>query len=155
MNKKVYIFHELEAEPQSKWFPWLKKKLETKGFRVEISHIPSLGRRKYIDWIDEMQAIFSVPHTSTHFVSKIPGCLTLIRYIEHLALHTKDKALLVSGVTNKEINELQLGSGTTQNKNALMILPQPVFKDDAVFTRLLVVYDSTLELEDKKILRLK
>ena len=39
-EKRVIIIHGLDAGPQMHWFPWIKEKLEKKGFIVHIPQMP-------------------------------------------------------------------------------------------------------------------
>ena len=41
MKSSIFIFHGTERYPEENWFPWLKEKLETKGFRVFVPQFPT------------------------------------------------------------------------------------------------------------------
>lgn len=40
MNKRVFIIHGWEGDPQSDWFPWLKGEVERQGFSAAVPAFP-------------------------------------------------------------------------------------------------------------------
>ena len=41
MSTNVFIFHGTEGYPEENWFPWLKEKLEAKGYKVFVPQFPT------------------------------------------------------------------------------------------------------------------
>lgn len=41
MKSNIFIFHGTEGHPQENWFPWMKEKLESKGYKVIVPQFPS------------------------------------------------------------------------------------------------------------------
>ena len=52
----VFIVHGAGSTPESNWFPWLKKQLEAKGFRVLVPQFPNTPFDQTLDnWLTEIE----------------------------------------------------------------------------------------------------
>jgi uncharacterized protein len=52
--KKAVILHGTDGDPNANWFPWLKKQLEDKGYKVWVPHLPNNhtpNRQVYNDFL--------------------------------------------------------------------------------------------------------
>jgi len=47
----VFIIHGIYGSPRENWFPWLKKELIKKGFKVIIPQFPKTKHQSLKDWI--------------------------------------------------------------------------------------------------------
>lgn len=53
MTKKLfYILHGYGADPDDNWFPWLKKELEKKGYKVIVPEFPHSAQPRLSEWLD-------------------------------------------------------------------------------------------------------
>ena len=54
MPNNIFIFHGTEGYPEENWFPWLKEKLENKGYKVFVPQFPSppVVPTKIAEWFD-------------------------------------------------------------------------------------------------------
>jgi len=96
--KKVIIVHGWEGSPQANWFPWLKKKLEARGFIVEIPAMPDTMHPTLNGWLAHLQNIVREPDENTYFVGHSLGVITILRYIESFKEHKNiGGAVLVAG----------------------------------------------------------
>jgi predicted alpha/beta hydrolase family esterase len=98
MAKKVFIIHGWEGTPDSNWFPWLKKELESRGYEVAVPQMPNTDEPKFSEWFPQLQKIADSPDEETYFIGHSLGCITILRYLESLPEDTKvGGAVLVAG----------------------------------------------------------
>jgi serine hydrolase len=98
MTKRVFIIHGWEGYPKECWFPWLKKELEMKGFRVHVPSMPDAATPKIGAWVSFLKKKVGVPDAETFFVGHSIGCQTILRYLESLPSHVKvGGVVLVAG----------------------------------------------------------
>lgn len=84
MQKRVFIIHGWDGSPQNCWFPWLKSKLEEKGFVVQALPMPHPENPTIADWVNYLAKVVGEPDGDTFFVGHSIGCQTILRYIEQL-----------------------------------------------------------------------
>lgn len=111
MEKKIYIVHGWDGNPEEGWFPWLKKELENKGFTVAVPQLPNAGEPRIKSWVSALSEAVSTPTEQTFFVGHSMGCQTIARYLESLPDNTKvGGAVFVAGffkrLTNLEDDEI-------------------------------------------------
>jgi len=56
--KTALILHAWYSKPNDNWYPWLKKKLEGKGYEVYIPDLPTMGTnlpdlKKQLDFVEK------------------------------------------------------------------------------------------------------
>lgn len=49
--KNAFIFHGTEGYPEENWFPWLKKKLEERGYEVFVPQFPTPKDQSLGAWL--------------------------------------------------------------------------------------------------------
>lgn len=100
-RKRVFLIHGWEGHPESGWRPWLKKKLESKGFAVSVPAMPDTNRPKMKAWVDHLTKTVKKPGEDCYFVGHSLGCITILRFLETLEAGEKvGGAVLVAGFTN-------------------------------------------------------
>lgn len=110
--KKVFIVHGWDGYPEEGWFPWLKKELEQKGFKVFVPQLPEADKPKIQNWVPKLAEVVGTPDEETYFVGHSMGCQTIARYLETLPENTKvGGAIFVSGFF-KHLTEI--GDGEEQ-----------------------------------------
>lgn len=98
MKKRVFLIHGWEGYPEEGWRPWLKKKLEEKGFEVMIPALPDTASPTMDKWVPYLAEILETPDKSTYFVGHSLGCITILRYLEALGENQKvGGAILIAG----------------------------------------------------------
>ena len=90
--KRVFIIHGWGSNPKDDWFPWIKKELESKGFKVEIPVMPNTDEPKVNEWVGFLKKIVKNPDKDTYFIGHSIGCQTILRYLENL-----DKKIKIGG----------------------------------------------------------
>lgn len=103
--KKVIIVHGWSGKPEHGWYPWLKKELEKKGFKVSVPELPNTDNPKIDAWISTLSDTVGNPNEDTYFVGHSMGCQTIARYIETLPVGVKvGGAIFVAGFFKRLTN---------------------------------------------------
>lgn len=108
-EKRVFIIHRWDGTPNSDWYPWLKKELEKKGFRVEIPEMPNTSEPKIEPWVKHLKKVVDKLDKETYFVAHSIGCQAVMRFLEKENYEDKiGKSVFVAGwfkLNNMENNE--------------------------------------------------
>lgn len=83
-KEKIYIIHGWGGRPENDWLPWLKNKLEEKGFLVSVPEMPDTDEPKVDEWVNHLLDIISNPDENTYFVGHSVGCQAIFRYLEKM-----------------------------------------------------------------------
>ncbi len=98
MTRRVFIIHCWGGKPNAYWYPWLKKKLEKKGFEVNVPAMPNTDHPRMNAWINHLKKLVGKPDKDCYFVGHSIGCITILRYLE--AIDKKvGGVVLVAGYT--------------------------------------------------------
>jgi len=98
MSRRVFIIHGWDGHPDEGWFPWLKTKLEQKGFQVYVPSMPEPAEPKIKTWVLHLSKIVGEVDENTYFVGHSVGCQTILRYLESLPADKKvGGAVFVAG----------------------------------------------------------
>lgn len=96
--KRAFLIHGWEGSPENGWSPWLKKKLEEKGFEVIVPAMPDTATPTINKWVSYLLKIVGIPDENTYFVGHSLGCITILRYLETLKENQKvGGVILVAG----------------------------------------------------------
>src|SRR3989344_3597771 len=87
--EKAILIHGWEGNPRNCWFPWLKKELEKKNFKVVVPKMPNSDEPKINLWISKLKDVVDFPDEETYFVGHSIGCQAIMRYLETLPEKTK------------------------------------------------------------------
>lgn len=82
MLKKVFMIHGWEGYPENCWFPWLKKELEKRMFKVKVPLMPDTKHPKIENWVPFLAKLTKKADKDTYFVGHSIGCQTILRYLE-------------------------------------------------------------------------
>ncbi|KKT29590.1 hypothetical protein A3G55_03115 [Candidatus Giovannonibacteria bacterium RIFCSPLOWO2_12_FULL_44_25] len=83
--KRVFIVHGWDGYPEEGWFPWLKKELESKNFKVFVPQLPDSANPRIEKWVPALAGTVGVADEQTCFVGHSIGCQTIARYLETLS----------------------------------------------------------------------
>ncbi len=81
MGKRVYIIHAWGENPESCWYPWLKKELEARGFDVHVPTMPNTDTPTIQTWVETLHQLVPSPDENIYFVGHSIGCQTILRYL--------------------------------------------------------------------------
>jgi predicted alpha/beta hydrolase family esterase/uncharacterized protein YoaH (UPF0181 family) len=83
-NKRAIIVHGWDSHPGQAWLPWIKKELESKGYKVEVPTMPHTENPTIDDWVKYLSDTVGKPDKNTFFIGHSIGCQTILRYAETL-----------------------------------------------------------------------
>lgn len=96
--KRVFIAHGWDEHPRDCWFPWLKKELTKKGFKVFIPQLLKPKDPTIENWVLQFAKVVGEIDKNTYFVGHSFGCQIIARYLESLEGKKKaGGAIFVSG----------------------------------------------------------
>src|SRR3989344_1932765 len=82
--KTALIFHGTGGSSTGNWFPWLKAKLETRGYLVKVQQFPNPDKPNFIDWLAELEKYRSLIAKDCILIGNSLGGLFLLRVLERL-----------------------------------------------------------------------
>jgi predicted alpha/beta hydrolase family esterase len=98
MKKRVFIAYCWEGYPEYIWYPWLKKKLEARGFEVSIPYLPKTEEPRINAWVPALAEAVGDPDENTYLVGHSMGCQAIARYLASLTDEVKiGGAVFVAG----------------------------------------------------------
>lgn len=98
-KKRVFVIHGWGGSPDGGWKPWLKEKLEKKGFAVVMPQMPDPEFPKMEEWVGTLAALVGKPDENTFLVGHSLGVVCALRYLEMLKGREKiGGAVLVAGL---------------------------------------------------------
>ena len=110
--KRVFVIHGWDGFPEEAWFPWIKKELEAKGYKVFIPLMPNKSKPTIKSWVSTLKKLVKDPDENIHFIGHSIGCQTILRFLETLPEETKvGKCIFVAGWFNL------VGLETKEEKN--------------------------------------
>ncbi len=99
--KRVFIIHGWDGYPEEGWFPWLKKELESKDFKVFVPAMPNASEPKIETWIPFIAKLVGEADENTYLIGHSIGCQAIIRYLQTLPEGVKiGGAVFVAGWYN-------------------------------------------------------
>lgn len=81
MQKRVFITHGYTANSQKHWFPWLKVRLEHKGFSVTVFDMPDSDNPDPAAWLAHHQANIDNISPQDIFIGHSLGCIAALRFL--------------------------------------------------------------------------
>ncbi len=96
--KRVFIIHGWGGNSEESWFPWLKKELEQRKFKVIVPNMPNSKIPKIDAWVSHLTENIGKADKNTFLVGHSIGCQAIMRYLEQLSPKEKiGGAVLVAG----------------------------------------------------------
>lgn len=104
--KRAVIIHCWDGTPNYAWYPWVKKELETLGYKVQVPAFPHTANPKLKLWLPMLQSVIGIPDEELVLIGHSIGCATIMRYLETLKENQKvGKVIFVAGFTDNLIFE--------------------------------------------------
>ncbi len=82
--KKAFIIHCWSGNPSGSMYQWIKKKLEEKGYEVEIPEMPDTDNPSITLWVDQLEKVLKDIDDETILIGHSIGCQAIMRYLEKL-----------------------------------------------------------------------
>jgi len=97
-KKRVYIIHGWEGTPESNWFPWLKKQLESRGFEAIVPIMPNTDYPVFSEWLSHLKKVIGKADQNTYLVGHSLGVIAILKFLESIPPEQKiGGAVLVAG----------------------------------------------------------
>ncbi len=96
----VIILHGTGGNPNGNWFPWLKQKLEQKGYNVYIPEFPTPENQSVKSWCDALDKQAPIFGKDTILIGHSCGATYLLHILEVLKEPIK-QSIFVSGFLDK------------------------------------------------------
>lgn len=94
MEKRIFIVHRWSGTPLEDWYPWLKSKLEEKGYTVWIPQMPNTDEPMMEEWVPYLSEEVGTVDAQTYFIGHSVGVQTVLRMLESLPEGTKAGGLV-------------------------------------------------------------
>jgi len=82
--KRVIIAHCWEGYPDYCWYPYVKKELEERGFKVVIPEFPETELPQLAKWLPKITEAVGELNEDVYLIGHSVGCVTILRYLEGL-----------------------------------------------------------------------
>ena len=82
--RNVLIFHGTGGHPGENWFPWLKRKLEEKHYKVFVPQFPHPKDHTLVDWLEVLKGYEQYINEDSILIGHSLGGLFLLRVLERL-----------------------------------------------------------------------
>ncbi|MFB6209774.1 MAG: RBBP9/YdeN family alpha/beta hydrolase [Candidatus Nanohaloarchaea archaeon] len=109
-SKNVFLIHGFEGSPEDNWFPWLKDKLEEKGYEVIVPDFPTPEDQTLENWMDVFKEYEEELNRNSIVVGHSLGCPFILHLLQEG--FEVEKAIFVAGFVGKigdeyidEVNE--------------------------------------------------
>lgn len=97
--KRAVIVHGWSGKPNEAWFPWLKKELEKKGFKVSVPQMPNADYPVISSWVKKLSTNIGTPDNELILIGHSIGCQTILRYLETINTPIKGIVLVAGWFT--------------------------------------------------------
>ncbi len=87
--KRAFIVHGWDGYPGEGWRPWLKKKLQDKGFEVFVPQMPDTKKPTVEVWVPFLKKLVGKVKKDDFFIGHSLGCITIMRLFENLSPEEK------------------------------------------------------------------
>jgi predicted alpha/beta hydrolase family esterase len=84
MGERAFIIHGYQGYPAEAWLPWLKVKLEERGYKVCLPAMPHPDQPTIPEWISFITDLVGTPDPSTVIIAHSLGCVAVLHYLEKL-----------------------------------------------------------------------
>lgn len=99
--KRAIIVHCWDGYPKYCWYPYVKKELEARGFKVMVPAFPETDAPKLDKWLPVLKEAANTPDKDLYLIGHSVGCITILRYLESLAPKQKvGRVVFVAGFTD-------------------------------------------------------
>ncbi len=111
----VIIFHGTDCNPNLFWYPYIKKKLEKKGYEVSVPHLPNSKEADIKDWLPFVLKNYKI-NEETILIGHSAGSPFILSVLENINCKIK-QAILVAGFLDLDSKILQKSYNWEKIKN--------------------------------------
>lgn len=110
MKENFFVFHGTGGYPEENWFPWLKEKLEEKGYEVYVPQFPTPEGQSVKAWLKVLKDYQKYINENTIFIGHSLGGLFLLRLLERIKKPIKAAFIVASPIGVPPINNMERDS---------------------------------------------
>lgn len=92
---RVIILHGTGSSPKSYWYPYIKEKLEEKGYEVSVPFLPNSEKADIKEWLPFVLENETIDE-NTILIGHSSGCPLILSILENINCEIK-QSILVSG----------------------------------------------------------
>ncbi len=81
---RVIVVHRWGGTPETDWYPWLKREVESLGGECLVLTMPNPNNPRLKEWVSTLKESVKEVNEQTYFVGHSIGCQTILRFIEGL-----------------------------------------------------------------------
>ncbi len=107
MEKRVFVVHCWGGKPNTRWYPWLKRELEKKHFKVQVLAMPNTGHPRMEPWANTLKKAVGKPDKDCYFVGHSVGCITILRYLENIKAKTGGTVMVAGFASDLAYDDLK------------------------------------------------
>lgn len=135
MGLSAFIFHGTAGYPEENWFPWLKEKLQARGYQVFVPQLPTPEGQSLKAWQEVLKPLMNKINNDTILIGHSLGGIFVLKLLEQLENPVKLAALVgtpigVGWIKNFEKDESFAGFDFNWNKIKLNAKNFIVFHSD-------------------------
>ncbi|MEO6110031.1 MAG: alpha/beta hydrolase [Candidatus Saccharimonadales bacterium] len=97
--KKIIIFHGTDGNPQACWYPWLRNKLEARGYQVSVPYFPEMNKEPIDTFIKKVLTAHTIDG-ETVLIGHSGGAALVLSVLEHIQVQVP-QAMLVAGYSTR------------------------------------------------------
>lgn len=108
MEKRIFLIHGWEGSPKKDWFPWARKVLEKKGYKVIVPEMPDSANPVKKKWIKTLQSEVGTLKNDDILVGHSLGSVAILRFLETIERKIKvNKVILVAPAIFLSVNAIE------------------------------------------------
>lgn len=81
---KAVIVHGWGKSPDSIWYPWLARELESRGYEVRIPEMPQTDKPEILLWVNALREAVGDADSELLLIGHSIGCQTIMRFLQTL-----------------------------------------------------------------------
>jgi uncharacterized protein len=103
VQRNVFIFHGTRGYPEENWFPWLKEKLEQKGYNVFVPQFPTPDGESFNSWMNVLNTYKKYITRDTILIGHSRGGRFLLLFLETLTNPVYASFLVSTSIGIKQV----------------------------------------------------
>lgn len=107
--RRAFLAHGFRGSPQiPKWYTWLKKELESRGWEVKVPQFPTPDHPKVLEWNSTIESELGGDFSDVVFIGHSLGGLAILRTLESHSESGKAAGVILVGVPAKDVRRPQI-----------------------------------------------
>ncbi len=107
MKPNFIFIHCTGGDPEETFYPWLKKELESKGYKVTIPKFPTPQGQNLDNWMKTFEPYLNNIDDNTIFIGRSIGPAFILRIIEQINIKIKAAFLICGFASDLNLDEFK------------------------------------------------